>query len=104
MNLFTTVADRVLSKKHVILGCSVQVKKLTEKATNELESLFELSKLEVTIPANVTPDRLSMYFSAVLELEEEEFTFEVNDTTCLLTFSSTYTQTGKYTCINHYIK
>ena len=92
-----------MSKKHIVFGSSVEVKKLVEKAkdvTNELESLFELNKLEVTIPANVTSDRLSMYFSAVLELEEEKFTFKVNDTTCLLTISSTYTQTGKCTCMH----
>ena len=92
------VADRVISKKHKILGSSVQVTKLTEKVEDETDerSLFELNRLVVTTSASVRPDLLSIYFSTALDLEEEDFTLSVNDTTCLVTFSSAYTQTGKF--------
>ena len=71
-----------------------------DEALHEQESLFELNKLEVTaIPAKVSPDYLSLYFSKVLDMDEDEFTLQVKNTTCLITFASTYAQTSKYTLL-----
>ena len=82
-----------------LMKASRQVK-LTKKVEDEtLKSPFELNKLEVTIPANVTPDLLSVYLSTALDLEEEDFTLNVKNTTCLIAFSSTYMQTGKFLAI-----
>ena len=57
-----------------------------------------MDELSVTISTVVSPDVLSIYFCALLDLGEEEFTLKVKDTSCSLLLSKSYSQTGIFKC------
>lgn len=92
------VVTEILSKeKHVICGCCVQVKRLETSSTESVleDEQYEMNKLRIKMSASVPQNRLSLFISILLNMEEDEFTLKVIGSSCLIIFNVAYSLNRK---------
>ena len=88
---FFTVVENILSKsKHNVFGHSLKLKLFDP--TTEADEQYELDKIKIKMTPSISEKHLRLY----LPLEEEEFTLQMFEDSCLVIFNSKQTLTSKY--------
>ncbi len=88
--------DNILKNTHKFSGCSLKVRPLDISTKAEECLQYEENKIKVVFPKRITQNRLAMYISAQLNLDEKSFNLQSFENFFIVAFTLTYTMTGKF--------